>query len=123
MQRITANKINRGDFDLVLELHYNAAHPTANGAEALYYFRNKKGRVMAWWFSDKMAQKMGYRSRGAKALVNKNDRGFWAVLFPNPTTLILEPFFGTNKEDVQRFDASVYVSVILNLIRKYQSLK
>ena len=30
-------------YDLVIELHYNAATPQANGCEALYWFKNKKG--------------------------------------------------------------------------------
>ena len=123
MTRRTASRINKGDYDLVLELHYNAAHPSAHGAEALYYFRNPKARELALRFSLQMAAKMGYRNRGAKALVNEKDRGFWAVFYPNPTTLILEPFFGTNKDDVSRFDAAIYVSVILNLISYYKRLK
>ncbi len=35
-------KKNQGDYDLVFELHFNAANTIANGCEAIYYYFNKK---------------------------------------------------------------------------------
>lgn len=122
MVKSTAYEINKIGFDLVLELHYNAADPAAHGSEALYYFKNKKAKSMAEYFSYLMALKMGYKNRGGKALLNKDDRGFWAVYLPNPTAIILEPFFGSNKNDVKLMNKDKYASVILETIKKYESL-
>ena len=122
MQTRTSNAINRLDIDLVFELHYNAAHPSANGAEALYYFANRKAAELAFKFALLMHDKMGYSPRQGKPLINKNDRGYWAVFLPKPTTLILEPFFGTNESDCKKMDKNKYVDVILETIEIYRNL-
>ena len=122
-----AVKLNQTDADEKV-LSFVEENPTSNKKNKAffnvgnYYFANKKGRELALFFASEMAKNMGYRNRGAKALVNKNDRGFWAVYFPKPTALILEPFFGTNKADVARFNEPAYVGVILNTIHYYKSL-
>jgi len=121
MVKRNAKKMNKKDYKLVVELHYNAASPSANGAEALYYFRNKKTKKLAKMFTEAYVSWFGGRDRGAKALVSKRDRGFWAVYYPTAPTLILEPFFGTNKADVQRFldvGAEKYIEIIKELFNQ-----
>ncbi|AXG70432.1 N-acetylmuramoyl-L-alanine amidase [Kordia sp. SMS9] len=124
MVKRNAKKINTGNFDLVLELHFNAAESKqANGCEALYYFKNQKGKRLADFFCNLIEKKMGRKNRGAKALFGKHQRGFAAVFYPNPTTLILEPFFGTNRSDANAFrdykSIESYVSVIKETIKKF----
>ena len=97
MVKRNAAKLNKKDYKLVLELHYNAASPQANGVEALYYFKNRVGKKIAEKFSLEYSKVFRVKNRGPKALVNKTQRGFAAVYYPKATTLILEPFFGTNK--------------------------
>lgn len=103
MVKRNALKMNRKNYDLVLELHYNAATPQANGCEVFYYFNNKEGKNLATYFSRKISQVFEMRDRGAKAMVNKNQRGFWALFYPKATTLLLEPFFGSNSYDAEKF--------------------
>lgn len=121
MVKRNADKMNKKDYKLILELHYNAASPSANGAEGVYYFRNKKTKELSQLFADLMHEKFGMKKRGPKALVSKNDRGFWAVYYPYAPTIILEPFFGSNKRDVERFISkgiSTYVEVIKELFNR-----
>lgn len=102
----TAKRINKEDYLLVIELHYNAASPSANGTECLYYYANETGKKLAQLYSKMVSDKFGTKIRGnkgAKALVNKGDRGFYAVAYPDPTAIMPEPFFGSNKEDAKRF--------------------
>ena len=122
MVKNTSARINKGGFDLIIELHYNAADPSAHGSEALYYFKNAKGKKLANHFSSLMQSEMKYKSRGAKPLINKTDRGFWAVYIPAPTVVILEPFFGSNENDVKLMDQHKYVEVILKCIKYYEGL-
>lgn len=86
------------EYDLTLELHFNAASPQARGVEALYYHTNIRGRDYAELYCQLVHNEYGSRNRGAKALSNSNQRGFWAVASGIPTGLILEPFFGTSNE-------------------------
>jgi N-acetylmuramoyl-L-alanine amidase len=113
MCKATSKKLDK--FDVVFELHFNASNGKANGTEALYYFENRKGRELATRFVSLYCSTFRSKSRGAKALVNDKQRGFWAVFYPKPTTLILEPFFGDNPKDVINEDA--YASFLIEYFK------
>lgn len=100
-----AKKLNAKNYKLVIEMHYNAASPAANGTECLYYFRNKRGKELSQIYSKMFCKKFGTKLRGnggAKALTNKGDRGFGAVYYPKATTILVEPFFGSSASDVAK---------------------
>ena len=120
MVQKVSDKINQGKYDLVIELHYNAASPSANGCETLYYFSSQKGREYAIKFSAGIAGGMKVHNRGIRALVNSGDRGFQAVFTPKPPALILEPFFGTNAMDCSKFAnrENVYAAVINAIVEE-----
>jgi len=111
----TATKLNKFDFDLVIELHFNAATPQANGCETLYYFNSKKGKQFAHIFTDTVCRLTGIKSRngGVKALSNKKDRGFASVYLPKATTILIEPFFGTNNEDCVKIGSAENMACII----------
>lgn len=117
MVKRNATIMNMHDYDLNIELHYNAATFQANGCETLYYFSNNKGRDLAADFSNLVAKTFKVKNRGVKALVNKNDRGFAAVYYPKATTLLVEPFFGSNRQDVEKFDGKE--KEYADMIRKF----
>lgn len=86
-------KINKEDYDLVMEIHLNAAQPSATGTEVLYY--SEKGKE----FAERICKQLGtvYRNRGAK----KNKK-LYILNSTKPTAILLELFFCTNKSDYQR---------------------
>tara|TARA_R110000796_G_scaffold120506_2_gene234653 strand:+ start:588 stop:1154 length:567 start_codon:yes stop_codon:yes gene_type:complete len=106
--RVTAGKINSGEFDLVIEAHFNAATPQANGVETLYYFDSLKGRQLAQTFSEIVNDATGIKMRnnGLKALVNPKDRGFASVYYTIPPTILIEPFFGSNESDCKKISGA-----------------
>ena len=111
------------DYEIVFELHFNAASPSAEGCEALYYHGNEKAKALCNKFCSLMESKMQMKNRGAKALKPKgingkdeNDRGFGFVSKQKPTAIILEPFFSSNPSDCDKFSPSIYKSVIVELI-------
>tara|TARA_R110000772_G_C13310310_1_gene440356 strand:- start:22977 stop:23504 length:528 start_codon:yes stop_codon:yes gene_type:complete len=117
----TAAKLK--SYDLVIETHFNAASPEANGCETLYYFKSLKGRKYASLFSEIVSASTGIklRNRGLKALVNENDRGFAAVYYPAPPTILIEPFFGSNARDCQKIgDACNMQNIILSFMAAIQ---
>lgn len=114
-QRSLSQKVNRGNYDYVVELHFNAATPSANGTECLHYFSSKKGKEAAQKISQKIAKEYGTKLRGvggAKALINKNDRGYWFVYLPIAPAVILEPFFGSNEESLKFKDKDKLAKVL-----------
>lgn len=116
--RNTAKKLD--DYDLVIEGHFNAAIPQANGCETLYYFNSKKGKQYATIFSELVNEFTGIklRNNGLKALVNSKDRGYQAVFQPKPPTILIEPFFGSNQEDCSRICNAQNVADIINTFIK-----
>jgi len=100
-----ALRVNRKEFDLVVELHFNAAAPTAEGYEALYFHTSTKGKEYAKSFCNAIGNEFGGVNRGAKPLSKDTDRGFLFVQKMNAPALILEPFFGSNKEATKFINA------------------
>ena len=114
----TADKINRVNFDLVIELHFNSsANSKANGCETLYYYKSSKGRIYADKFSELIVEQTGIKSRngGLKALENKQDRGFASVYYTKAPTILIEPFFGSNKSDCDKIKSSKNLALIIQM--------
>lgn len=119
MVKANAAKMNVHPYKLVIELHYNAATPLANGTEVLYYFASKTGKAYAEVAANMITQKFGTTNRGAKALVKSSDRGFAAVYYPKAPAIMLEPFFGSNIEDANKFKGKEkeYADLIMDFVR------
>ena len=60
------SRINKKDYDLVMELHLNAAQPEAHGTEVIYYSSTGKK------YAEKIVNALGkvYTNRGAKKRTN-----------------------------------------------------
>jgi len=105
------------DYDLVMELHFNAAESTqANGVEAYHYFSNKKTRTIANLYCKLVSESMGIKFRGAKPLYNKHQNGFGFVSQTKGNAILLEPFFASNYNDCDKFNRAAYEEVLKQVI-------
>lgn len=84
------SRINKGEYDLVMELHLNAAQPEAHGTEVIYV--SQKGKE----YAEKIVNALGqvYTNRGAKKRTD-----LYILNGTKPTAVLLELFFCTNQED------------------------
>jgi len=115
--KATSKKLNKGNYDLVISLHFNSAGDVrANGCETLYYFNSTKGKKYAQQFSETVHEWTGIKLRhnGLKALANKNDRGFAMVYYPKAPTILIEPFFGSNISDCTKIEGAEKMALILD---------
>ncbi|MCI8308093.1 MAG: N-acetylmuramoyl-L-alanine amidase [Lachnospiraceae bacterium] len=85
--------INSGNYDLVVELHLNAASPSANGCEVLYI--SDKGKRYASAIQNQLAGI--FRDRG---IVKRND--LYMLNKTTPPAILIETFFCTNKNDYKK---------------------
>lgn len=107
-QRIKAleDKYPKHSWELGVELHFNSFNnPTANGSEVLVRGGLGEGDVTLqdWLKINHAPEDMGIKNRGIKR-ARKNDKG--GLFLHSPvfkSTMILEPFFGSNKKDCQSF--------------------
>lgn len=107
------------EFDIVFEIHFNAANGSAHGCEALYYNLNETAKKISEAFCEDYTRQTGAKNRGAKRLKNSNERGYGFVSYQKPTAIILEPFFGDNIEDCKRFDIDIFISSIKHAINNF----
>jgi len=77
-------------------------------------------RRVASLFCEAMHLEMGYKDRGVKLMSKGNGFGF--LQKTKGDALLLEPFFGSNKEDCDRFDYCKFQAVIRDTIEFYKTL-
>jgi N-acetylmuramoyl-L-alanine amidase len=119
--KATAKRINKKDYDLVILLHFNSfSSSAAHGCSTLYYGLNPEGKRLAHKFSDTVNKMTGVKLRhnGANALTNVRDRGFAMVYAPKATTILIEPFFGSNLEDCKKIDVCKIAEIIKSFLNE-----
>lgn len=84
------SRINRGYYDLVIELHLNAAEINARGTEVLY--KSESGKM----YAEKVQKELSkvFKNRGAK---RRDD--LYILNQTNPPAILIETFFCTSKDD------------------------
>lgn len=101
--RKLAEEINKKDYDLVIDLHFNSFEESEDqerveGCEVLYY----KGNTYTQMLGERICKaiEIEYKSnnRGAKPISSSNQRGYWFLYYMKAHAMILEPFFGDEPE-------------------------
>lgn len=87
------SRINKENYDLVMELHLNSSQPSAHGTEVLYV--SSKGKEYAEKIVNALAEV--YTNRGAKKRTD-----LYMLNGTKPVTVMLELFFCTNKDDYKK---------------------
>ena len=87
--------------NVAVELHFNSAGPFAEGHEWLHWFRSTKGQRLASCFNHAFKQAFpNSKVRGVKP-ADKEDRGSLFLRITRCPSVILEPFFGSNKKETE----------------------
>jgi len=105
------------DYDIVFELHFNAANGNAEGCEALYWYNNLKTKAICEKFCEEYTKEFPRTpNRGAKALSSKSQRGYGFVYHQKAPAIILEPFFGDNEGDSIAFSIRKMIVAIIKSV-------
>lgn len=115
MQKL-ANEINKKNYSLVVELHYNSFNGIANGCEALYFKGSEIGKRQAEIFVEGITKEFKNNSRGIKEISKVSERGYWFLKLIDAPALILEPFFGDNKEAIKFKDHKKYAEILTKIL-------
>lgn len=98
----TYNEIEKLKPDANIELHFNsAADPKAKGTETLC---NENSVAFAKMIQAAICAQLGRPKeldRGVKVLRSSQDRGYSSVSRLNVPNVLIEPFFGSNKDDAE----------------------
>lgn len=101
------NIVNNKKYDLVVELHLNAADKTAQGCEVLYI--SKSGKKYATQVQKKLATV--FKDRGIK----KRDN-LYMLTKTKPVTIMLETFFCTNAVEYNKAKSAAQMDNLGRLI-------
>ena len=87
------NKINNDNYDLVIELHLNAASPDAAGTEVLY--KSATGKK----YAEKVQKQLStvFEDRGTKKRTD-----LYILNSTEPPAILIETFFCTSKSDYKK---------------------
>ncbi len=103
------NIINSGNYDLVIELHLNAASPSAKGTEVLY--KSSAGKKYAKKVQKQLASV--FTDRGIKL---RDD--LYMLNGTKPPAILIETFFCTNKGDYKKAKGIIKRRELAKLIAK-----
>jgi len=106
--------INRLNPDFIMSLHCNAFNKQASGTETLYYYKSRKGKLMAELTQARLVKTLGLKDRGAHGLTTE-DRGGYLLRYTLKPCIIAEPFFIDNDSDLniaqQNFNPLCYAYI------------
>jgi N-acetylmuramoyl-L-alanine amidase len=115
-----ATQIDNFGADCAIEIHFNAASPSAEGFEYLYWATSSNGRRLAQSLLDSHAATYpDNTSRGIKPKTYA-DRGSGFLSKPRCPSVICEPFFGSHPDEWNQYSneaaiiAKVYADGILD---------
>lgn len=103
--RWIARKLKEDEVDFAVELHFNAASPSAKGFEFLHWHRSKVGVKAAQDMQDTQAGLTPWQAnRGAEPLGDQaHERGVLFTSLPHCPSVIAEYFFGSNSQEVSKY--------------------
>ncbi len=115
MQKVV-DYINKNDFDLVLELHYNAFNGSARGVEMLYYHKSKTGKKVADELMDLHNKMLGIPKRRTVPIESSGDRGGYGIVKSSMPYVLTESFFGDNTDDCKSVSADKIANVFIEYL-------
>lgn len=103
MKQVIDQVHNSGVYDLVIELHFNAVTDSeVHGAELLVY-KNSKCLDLAKVLLNSICQEFNVKNRGLKRIQSVTERGGFGIVRCKYPYILIEPFFGTNPKDSEKF--------------------
>lgn len=110
MQKVV-NLINENHYDIVFELHFNQYKPDkkVGGAECLVFHKSSSHNI-AKSLLCKLQEEFGVKNRGLVLIKDKNERGGYGIVKSIAPYILVEPFFGSNDEEAQKFTDKEKVS-------------
>ena len=93
--------INQYNPHFTISLHCNAFNQEVSGTEVLYYYKSKKGKMIAEVLQNALVKQLKLPDRGIKPKTSE-DRGGYLLRYTKAPCVIAEPFFIDNDDDLAR---------------------
>lgn len=108
------------DYDFIIELHFNMFDGKANkkghGAECVIFPENQESKNISKKFLDNVCNEFPVDNRGVKEH-GDGDRGYQFLKLMPSNAIIVEPFFGDEKEAKYFSDVKCYAEIIKKIFK------
>lgn len=104
--KLVIAEINNKTYDCIIELHFNSStYPQANGCECLVHKYSYKAKNMAEHLLKKLSKEYNLKIRGSGLIEveNSGQRGSYGICKTKDPYILLEPFFGSNSQEAEKF--------------------
>ncbi|MBS9775687.1 MAG: N-acetylmuramoyl-L-alanine amidase [Fusobacterium sp.] len=114
-------ELNKRNYSYILELHFNSVQDdTVQGCECLVYHTSTVGQKVAMEFLNSLSETYGIEIRKTpliKISSSKQQGGFGICKTRDPYILV-EPFFGSNKEAEKFKDKEKFAKFLVDFIER-----
>lgn len=112
--------LNKIGYDIMISFHCNAFNGKASGTEVLYWHSSKNGKNLAQNILDNIIEVFGLANRGLKP-IDIGDRGAYLLGRTKPVTVLIEPFFIDNDNDLKigKEKKNEYIEAVSKAIDTY----
>ncbi|MGL4934615.1 MAG: N-acetylmuramoyl-L-alanine amidase [Cetobacterium sp.] len=111
-------------FDIALELHFNATSShNQHGNTVLYWHKSEEGKRLSNLFQDIMAEKTGIRKLDLIQIKSLDQNGAYGIIKSNCPYILLEPFFGDNKNDTDKISIELMAEVLFEFLNTINDVK
>lgn len=111
-------RLNKIDYDYVLELHFNSASSSEiQGCECIAFYKSVKGLELAKNFNELISRDMNIKNRGIIKVNNSNQRGAYGIMKAKAPYVLVEPFFGSNAK-AKDFSVDKMTNLLIQFIER-----
>ncbi len=106
------------DFDLVIELHFDAFNGSAFGCHAKYWHSNEQTKHLAGVLCDCMEDSMNIKNRGLVPVYNRHRDGNGFIIEQKVPAILFECFFGDAESDCRKFNGEKFRQIFIKIINE-----
>ncbi len=104
-------QINKGGYDLALEMHFNAGG--GSGVEMLHFYKSETGIKYSETLIKLHELVLGLKKRRLVPIKDNTQNGAYGILNSKMPYILTESFFGDNKDDCEKVSVKGIANVFL----------
>lgn len=119
MAQLVNNIHQAGEFTIIIELHFNGvSDPKVGGSEILVYEKSSAVPLAEKLLAN-ICKIFETKNRGLKKITSARDRGGYGIMKCKYPYILIEPFFGSNPEEAEKFkQRELLADVIISTLKE-----
>lgn len=108
-----------GEFSIIIELHFNGVSDQKVGGSEILVYEKSSAIPVAEKLLSNICRTFETKNRGLKKITNARDRGGYGIMKCKYPYILIEPFFGSNPIEAEKFkQRELLADVIINTLKE-----